>query len=708
MRAAAASKLSFSAPKAPACMPVRPWTARCADNSGRSDASAAMTADASDDDRTVVHATAASMAASATQAASSAMQPTQAADAPPPQAADAAEPGNGLPVGTRLGEFEITAFIGEGGFGIVYEATDHSLGRRVALKEYMPSALASRNATRQVQVRSERYRETFEAGRKSFVNEARLLASFDHPALVKVYRFWEGNGTAYMAMQFLEGRTLQEMLRENRGAGAAPPDEAWLRSVLGPLTEALLVIHAQQCYHRDIAPDNVMQLTSGRWLLLDFGAARRVIGDMTQALTVILKPGYAPIEQYAEIPGMKQGAWTDVYALSAVVYFAIMGKTPPPSVSRMLDDTYVPLAQAMAGHYSDAFLAAIDRGLAVRPEQRTQSIGELRQQLGLGEAAIDPFTAQPLTQGVAPGAPVRAAAPAAAQPSTPAATTAPAWHEDAAVESSQATAVPQRKGRGMAVGIGVGALVVLGALGAGLYGVMVPSGKPPAAATSEVAGPTSTPTAPAVAVAKAPTTMPPPAATAPVVAPAPAATANPVPPAQPPLAFEELRELERVVADQTPGFGVRAETPQSVLHIGKDEFRFAVTPARDGYLTVLGLGPDGTLAQLVPNQRSGVVRLKQGQTWRFPTRDGFVLETQDPPGPTQLLLIVSAHPRSYDALRPVASGPVKVFPSRKELAELAAGDAGAGPLLAGRAQCAAGAECSGDYGAALLRYDTVR
>ena len=268
-------------------------------------------------------------------------------------------PAASLPVGTRLGEFEITAFVAEGGFGLVYTAHDHSLQRTVALKEYMPSTLAARGAGSQVQVKSERHRETFEAGLKSFINEARLLASFDHPALVKVYRFWEANGTAYLVMPFLQGATLKDVLRQQ----GRPPDEAWLRGLLGPLTEALLVIHAQQCYHRDIAPDNVMLLSGNdrsgpgdnnpsRWLLLDFGAARRVIGDMTQALTVILKPGYAPVEQYAEVPGMKQGPWTDVYALAAVLYFAIMGRTPPPSVGRLLNDTYVPLVQSAARNFS--------------------------------------------------------------------------------------------------------------------------------------------------------------------------------------------------------------------------------------------------------------------------------------------------------------------------------------------------------------------
>ena len=353
--------------------------------------------------------------------------------------------GSGLPAGTRLGEFEITELVGEGGFGLVYAAHDHSLQRRVALKEYMPSSLAARAGGSQVQVKSARHRETFEAGLKSFINEARLLASFDHPSLVKVYRFWEANGTAYMVMPFLDGATLKDVLRQM----GSPPDEAWLRNVLGPLTEALLVIHAEQCYHRDIAPDNVMLMPGGnRWLLLDFGAARRVIGDMTQALTVILKPGYAPVEQYAEIPGMKQGPWTDVYALAAVVYFAIMGRTPPPSVGRLLNDTYVPLVEAAAGRYSERFLAAIDRALAVRPEERTQSIGELRSDLGLGNPGTAPDTTQPLPTGTpmparpqqrtvaASGAWPASASAAAPAPRPPATTSGPAAAAPAAAAAA--------------------------------------------------------------------------------------------------------------------------------------------------------------------------------------------------------------------------------------------------------------------------------
>ncbi|MGZ8254361.1 MAG: serine/threonine protein kinase [Burkholderiaceae bacterium] len=314
--------------------------------------------------------------------------PGQGRESGPP---DSAEDGLSLRIGTRVSEFEITQRIGDGGFSIVYLAMDHSLERTVALKEYMPSSLATRVGTTLVQPRSSRYRDTFEAGLRSFVNEAKLLAQFDHPALVKVYRFWEANGTAYMVMPFYQGMTVKQAVR----AMPAPPDEAWLLALLAPLTEALRVIHAERCYHRDIAPDNVILLAStGKPLLLDFGAARRVIGDMTQGLTVILKAGYAPVEQYAEIPGMKQGAWTDVYALGAVVYWIITGNTPPASVGRMMSDSFVPLARCAAGRYSTGFLEAIDRTLLVRPEHRTQSIEVLRRELGLtGQEALGPVPA---------------------------------------------------------------------------------------------------------------------------------------------------------------------------------------------------------------------------------------------------------------------------------------------------------------------------
>jgi hypothetical protein len=284
---------------------------------------------------------------------------------------------NAFEVGTKIGEFEILDLVGEGGFGIVYLAYDHSLDRKVALKEYMPAQLAAREGGTVV-MRSDRHAETFAAGLRSFINEARLLAQFDHHSLVKVYRFWEANGTAYMVMPFYEGITLKRALKDL----GTPPEEAWLKALLVHLLEALEIIHGLQCYHRDIAPDNILILPDETPVLLDFGAARRVIGDMTQALTVILKPGYAPIEQYAEVPDMRQGPWTDLYALASVIYFAITGKAPVPSVARVMSDSLVPLSQCAAGRYSETFLSAVDSALAVKPEARPQNIAEFRRALG--------------------------------------------------------------------------------------------------------------------------------------------------------------------------------------------------------------------------------------------------------------------------------------------------------------------------------------
>lgn len=290
-----------------------------------------------------------------------------------------------LPLGSRVGEFEITEIIGKGGFGIVYLAWDHSLERVVALKEYMPASFASRTNRIQVNPLSERHRDTFQVGLSSFVNEAKLLAQFHSPSLVEVHRFWEDNGTAYMAMPYYRGLTLGETIRSFSG----PPSEAWLMDLLAPLTEALMELHSVDCYHRDVAPDNILILAdTGSPLLLDFGAARRVIAGQAHALTIILKAGYAPIEQYGDIPGLQQGPWTDVYALASVVYWSVTGKTPPAATGRIIRDTYVPLAECASPQYTRNFVTAIDRALAVLPEGRTQSITKLRSELGLSPLTV--------------------------------------------------------------------------------------------------------------------------------------------------------------------------------------------------------------------------------------------------------------------------------------------------------------------------------
>ena len=328
---------------------------------------------------------------------------------------------NSLPIGTRLAEFEIRQVIGEGGFGIVYLAFDHSLQRTVAIKEYMPAALASRASDHTVSVRSRRHAEAFGAGLRSFINEARLLAQFDHPALVKVYRFWELHGTAYMAMRYYEGRTFKSVVADHPELVS----EAWLKGLLQPVLGALDALYAANILHRDVSPENIMIQPDGRPVLLDFGAARQIVQDMAQSLTVILKPGFAPVEQYADDESMRQGPWTDIYSLSAVMYAAITGKAPPAAVARMLNDPIEPLAISGREGYSSQFLEAIDRGMAVRPEIRPQSIAEFAALLGI-DGTHDAAAVAAAVAGKAARAPAAAAHGASAPPAANAASAASA------------------------------------------------------------------------------------------------------------------------------------------------------------------------------------------------------------------------------------------------------------------------------------------
>ena len=295
-----------------------------------------------------------------------------------------------LPLGTRLAEFEILRVLGMGGFGIVYLALDTQLQRQVALKEYLPASMAGRTEAGNVTVRSRLYAEPFSMGLRSFVNEARLLARFDNPSLVKVHRFWEANGTAYMVMPYYDGATLKAV----RQSMNSPPDEAWLRRVLDSLLGALEVMHTASVYHRDVAPDNILLLRSGQPVLLDFGAARHVLMGQTQTLTAMLKPAYAPIEQYAEASEFRQGPWTDIYATAATLHYCLTGRAPPTAAARAVHDSYEPLRlredlkNPPVGRACDpAWLAALDWGLEVKPQARPQSVAQWREVLA-GRAPI--------------------------------------------------------------------------------------------------------------------------------------------------------------------------------------------------------------------------------------------------------------------------------------------------------------------------------
>ncbi len=286
--------------------------------------------------------------------------------------------GHALPAGTYLRDYEITGLIGEGGFGIVYLAWDHSLQRKVAIKEYMPASMAGRaEGALPVVVRSERQHDVFRAGLKSFVNEARLLARFDHPSLVKVYRFWEENGTAYMVMPFYEGPTLKAALAELGHV----PSEAELRAWLKPILNAVTLLHEGHLWHQNIGPDGIVLTPIGP-VLFGFGAAEHTIAALDHTPAAALKPGFAAIEQYGSAAETTRGAWTDLYALAAVVYAAITGSPPAPAADRLAEDHVQPLSTIAAGLYSESFLAAIDAALAVEPERRPRDHLQFRSLMG--------------------------------------------------------------------------------------------------------------------------------------------------------------------------------------------------------------------------------------------------------------------------------------------------------------------------------------
>lgn len=283
---------------------------------------------------------------------------------------------NHLPVGFQLGDFSIKSIAGDGGFSIVYLAEDTFLGRTVAIKEYLPTSVAARGRDLvTVQPRSDNAVAGFQAGLRSFIREAKLLAQFSHPAIVEVYRVWEQNGTAYIAMRFLRGETLSHHIRNEKAFS-----EDKIRIVLEPIFDAIELLHAQRVIHRDVSPDNII-LADGHPVLLDLGAARVVVGGLTQALTSVLKPGYAPIEQYADDGSLKQGTWTDVYAIAGVLYKLATGVTPVQAIGRVVGDPLQSL-KSFGGNFSEAFAESVMAGLTVFPEHRIKTVGELRERLG--------------------------------------------------------------------------------------------------------------------------------------------------------------------------------------------------------------------------------------------------------------------------------------------------------------------------------------
>lgn len=295
---------------------------------------------------------------------------------------------NALNEGTMLDVYRVESVLGHGGFGITYLAEDVKLEKKVAIKEYLPVGLAIRDSDDTVQPQSSEAEPDYRWGLSQFLREAKTLAKFHHPNIVQVLRFFEGNGTAYIVMNFVEGESLHDRMRKRKKI-----DEKELMSLIFPLLDGLEKVHETGFLHRDIKPGNIFVAKDGAPMLLDFGAARAALKDKGRSLTAIVTRGYAPIEQYSSRGN--QGPWTDIYALAGVLYEIVTGRDPEEATDRVMGDPQVPAIVAGKGRLSDPVLAAIDHALAVKPEDRPQTIAEWRKEFtdGVKAAAAAPAPA---------------------------------------------------------------------------------------------------------------------------------------------------------------------------------------------------------------------------------------------------------------------------------------------------------------------------
>lgn len=289
-----------------------------------------------------------------------------------------------LPIGTFLNKrYLVGCAIGGGGFGITYVGYDTLLNIKVAIKEYYPSGAANRSSTAKVYPTSGGGRDSFEIGKKRFLNEAAILSGFiGDSGIVTLRDFFEANGTAYIIMEFLEGQDLRAYLD---GHGALSFDEAL--ELVTPAIKALERVHAKGIIHGDISPSNIMRLNSGEIKILDFGTARNQGSDENYNSSMMLKPGYAPEEQFRQQGEL--GPWTDVYAISATIYKLITNVTPENSTDRFFKDTLAAPSK-LGAKIRPAQEAALLKGMAVSAKNRTRTMGELLESLNRSKlSAVD-------------------------------------------------------------------------------------------------------------------------------------------------------------------------------------------------------------------------------------------------------------------------------------------------------------------------------
>lgn len=508
-------------------------------------------------------------------------------------------PGSGLylPPRTLLNKrYLIGRILGEGGFGITYLAYDLTLALKLAIKEFLPHGFATRAAdgiivSAYTSEEQSEARQIFNHGLEQFLEEARILARFnDYPGIVAVRDFFAANGTGYLVMNYLDGMTFKQHITAQGGRLSFLP----ALQLLSPVMDTLRQVHAVGLAHRDISPDNIYLTRDQQVKLIDFGAARFAMAKDDRSLSIIVKRGFAPVEQY--YTHGRQGSWTDVYALAGTLYYALTGKTPPEAPARVLDDPLQP-PSALGVEMPGTTEAVLLKGLAVRIEQRYQTIEAFQQELAV---AICGDRTQIATQPCASTPAHRERV--ASDLSLP----TPAW---------PARAAPPKKDRWIPL-LGMTALAVIVAGG----GVIWYGEDEPQPATQPITQPVTVP----VESASPPL-------------PDPSVTVNRTIPASNPLMIQLPIPKPLMIQLDTP----RGASPR--YRIG-EQLDLNIQISEDGYLYCYYRDESGKIARIYPNRYAPDSYLRAGQRIAIPGQNaGFSIEFTRGSQYPEVLCLASQH-----------------------------------------------------------------